>query len=361
MDAVYQIIASIGSSLIIAIVAMPLVLRMSHRFRWYADKDPRKIHTNDLPHIGGTGLILAATLGAVLYFILDYLIFKERSATFIRFLPLLLAYLAIHLTGLIDDFSDIHARYKFGVQFIAAAVVAFLGYTIRAVELPWLDATIRLGPAAYVITILWLAGTSNAINFVDGIDGLAGGISALAALAYGIVFLIVGSNTSAYIAFALFGALIGFLLFNHPPAKIIMGDCGALYLGFFLGSLPLLEYSGTVTLLAVLIPFSLLLLPAMDTLTSILRRIKRRVSIVRPDREHTHHKLLDLGLSQRQILAIAYTLEALPCAAIIAWASSEKLFWLVPASWIIIVVFFIIIEVIYHRREKALQEPLPNS
>ncbi len=362
MDSVYQIIASTGSACIIAAGLMPLVLSMSHRFRWYANKDPRKIHTNDLPHIGGVAFFLGATLAVILSYLLDYFIFKT-GASFRQFLPLLIAYLMIHLTGLVDDFADIHARYKFVVQFAAAATLAFLGYTIKVIHLPWFDTAINLGPAAYIVTIVWLAGTSNAINFIDGMDGLAGGTSAIAALSYGVVYLITGSNISAYIAFALLGALIGFLFFNRPPASIIMGDCGSIYLGFFLGSLPLLEHSGTVSLLHLLIPFSLLLFPVLDTLTAILRRMRQRVSIIRPDREHTHHKLLDLGFTQRQILAITYTLELLPCAAVIVWAATDNdnFFWLVLATWIIMAAFFIVLDRVYHRGEKTEEEPVGNT
>ena len=363
MNSVYQIIATTGSSLIIVTALMPLVLKISHKFRWYADKHPRKIHTNDLPHIGGTGLFIAATLSVALYYILDGLIFKGGGASFGKFLPLLVAYLLIHVTGLVDDFTDMHARYKFFIQFAVAAVLAFMGYTIRAVELPWSDITIHLGAGAYIVTILWLAGASNAINFIDGMDGLAAGVSAIAALVYGIVFLIIGSSTSAFIAFALLGALIGLLLFNSPPANIIMGDCGAIYLGFFLGSLPLLEHSGTSTLLGIMIPFSLLLFPVMDTASAILRRIRRKVSIIKPDREHTHHKLLDLGLSQRQILAITYLLELLPCSAIIVWAATgnRNCFWFLLATWIVMITFFIVLDVIYHRREKTRPQPAKNA
>ncbi len=358
MEPLYQIIATAGTGLVIAVVLMPFVLHISHRFKWYADIHPGKVHTNDLPHIGGTGLFLAATLAIVLHYLLDYFIFKSGGASFLQFLPLLVAYFLIHVTGLVDDFTEMHARYKFLVQFAVAAALALMSYTIREVTLPWFDITIHLGPGAYVVTILWLAGTSNAINFIDGIDGLAAGISAIAALAYGIVFLIIGSNTSAYIAFALFGALVGFLIFNSPPAKIIMGDCGAIYLGFFLGSLPLLEHSGTSTLLGVMIPFSLLLFPIMDTAGAILRRLRRRVSIIKPDREHTHHKLLDLGFSQRQTLVMLYGLEILPCTAVILWAATgnANFFWLLVATWVIMVTFFFILDFFYHRNaapEKA--------
>jgi UDP-GlcNAc:undecaprenyl-phosphate GlcNAc-1-phosphate transferase len=363
MDSVYQIIATFGSALIIVTTLMPFVLKMSHRFEWYADKNPRKIHTNDLPHIGGTGLFLAATFATFLLYLLDSIVFKSGSATFLAFLPLLVAYLLIHVTGLIDDFTDMHARYKFLVQFAVAAVLAVMGYTIHTVELPWSEITIHLGPGAYIITVLWLAGTSNAINFIDGIDGLAAGISAIAALAYGVVFLILGSTTSAFIAFGLLGALVGFLMFNSPPAKIIMGDCGAIYLGFFLGSLPLLEHAGTSTFLGVMIPFSLLLFPVMDTATAILRRMRRRVSIIKPDREHTHHKLLDLGLSQRQILGVTYLLEILPCAAVIVWAATgnDRYFWLVAGSWVIIIAFFIVLDLLYHRGERTKPESVTNT
>lgn len=359
MDNVYLIIASTGASLIFSLLLIPLILKLAHRFHWYDDIDHRKVHTEDTPHIGGIGIFLASSAGIILFYILNTFIFKQDIVPFTSLLPIFIAYMAIHITGVIDDFTNMHARYKFVIQIAAAAVIAIMGYAIKAVELPWFEVTIPFGPAAYFITILWLAGASNAINFIDGIDGLAGGISAIAALSFGIVFAITGAYTSALVAFAFLGALLGFLVFNWPPGKIFMGDCGAIFLGFALGALPLLEHSGTTSLISVMIPFSLLLFPLLDMLAAILRRIRRRISIGAPDKEHTHHKLLDFGFKERGILAILYGLSALPCAAVIVWAATgiDGFFWLVIATWVIMIVFFIMLDVKYHRKERELRSP----
>lgn len=358
MDSVYLIIVSVGAPLLISLMMVALIIRLSHRYRWYDDINDRKIHTEDTPHIGGIGIFVASTVGVILLYILNSAVFEQALVSFRSFLPLLIAFALIHITGVIDDFTAMHARYKFVIQLVVAGVLAALGYTIKSVALPWFDIVIKLGPAAYVITVIWLAGVSNAINFIDGIDGLAGGVSAIAALAYGILFMIAGAYTSAFIAFTMLGAIIGFLFFNWPPAKIFMGDSGAIYLGFALGALPLLEHSGDVTLLAIIIPFSLLLFPILDTLAAILRRLRRRLSPGSPDKEHTHHKLLDFGLKQPGVLAILYVLTALPCGAVILWAATGNpgFFWLVLATWIVSAVFFILLDALYHK-----DDPKPNN
>ena len=363
MAFVFQLIASLCLSFITAVIVIPMSLKMAHKNDWYDDVDERKIHTTDTPHIGGVGLFVASTIGFMFSYILNVLFFNLSLAPITRVHPLLASFLILHVTGIIDDFAHLRARHKFLLQLAAATMLVAIGFAITSIEIPSSYTTIHLGIAGYFITILWLTGISNAINFIDGMDGLSGGCASIAALTYGVTFLLIGSHTSALISFAVFGALAGFLIFNWPPAKIFMGDSGSLFLGFAVGSIPLLEHSGSSSLFIVSLLLSVALFPVLDTFTAILRRLRRRVAIIMPDKEHIHHKLLDLGLSQHQILAITYCLEVLPCAAIIVWAATgnDSFFWLVLATWIIMLAFFIILDVVYHRKERPLPESVSGS
>ena len=360
MSFAYQLIASLGLSFLVAMITMPIALKMANKIGWYDAIDERKIPTLDTPNIGGVGIFIASTAGIVFFYLLNAFVFKQSLVPFTRALPLLGALFILHVTGLVDDFANLRARYKFLLQLTAAVLLAATGYGFTSIEIPWSGITIHLGIAGYIITILWLTGTSNAINFVDGMDGLSGGSAAIASLTYGIIFTIIGSYTSALISFTIFGALVGFLIFNWPPAKIFMGDSGALYLGFALGALPFLEHSGSSSLFVVSVLVSVLLFPVLDTISAIVRRTRRGIPIIVPDKEHTHHKLLDFGIKERDILALLYTLVALPCGTVIVWAATgvDGFFWLVVATWVVMVVFFVVLDVKYHGKERRLRRPV---
>jgi len=189
---------------------------------------------------------------------------------------------------------------------LAAIIVTAGGFLIRSITLPYLGG-LALGLFAYPITVLWLVGISNAVNLIDGMDGLAGGISAFAALSMGIIALIQGAAVTSVLCFALFGTILGFLVFNFPPAKIFMGDSGSLFLGFCLAAFPLVGGISKVSAFGtLLVPVTLLTIPILDISTSVIRRLRNKVSIIHPDKEHIHHKLLNMGLNQRQILWVLY-------------------------------------------------------
>ena len=156
------------------------------------------------------------------------------------------------------------------------------------------------------LTVLWIVGMTNAVNMIDGMDGLSGGIAAFAAAGMAIVALLQGYVLTAILAVALFGALLGFLLSNWPPAAIIMGDSGSHLLGFVLAILPLVEIGGAATLHTLLVPVTLVLIPILDCAAAVVRRIRRRRSLGAADKSHIHHRLLALGLGQRQILLAIY-------------------------------------------------------
>lgn len=295
-------------SLLLSLVAMPLILRLAHRRKWYDPPNSRKIHTGLIPRLGGPGMFLSFLAAAALTPTLLGLLFPNRAllAWDLRFLPLFAGITLIHGIGLFDDFRNLSALPKFGLQLLAAVIVTSGGFVVRSVTLPYLG-MVQLGLLAYPLTVLWIVSISNALNLIDGLDGLAGGIAAFAALSMGAIALIQGALSTAVLSFALFGAVAGFLVFNLPPARIFMGDSGSLFLGFVLAVLPLVGgISKASAFGTLLVPITLLTVPILDTVTAIVRRVRKRIPIIQPDKEHIHHKLLDMGLSERQILWVLY-------------------------------------------------------
>jgi len=299
-----SLLAAAGAFLINLLI-LPLVLRLAHRHKWYDRPDSRKIHTGLIPRMGGPGLFLSFVLAAVLAALALPRLAGGRLLE-PRLAALFGGMAIVHLVGLYDDFKSLRVIWKFGLEVAAAVIITSGGYLIRSIALPYLG-TIPLGPAAYPITVIWLVGIANAVNLIDGMDGLAGGIGAFAAAAMGAIALLQGSARGAVLAFALLGALLAFLLFNFPPARIFMGDSGSLFLGFTLAALPLAGgIPRSAALGSLIVPVTLLTVPILDTATAILRRLRHRRSIISPDKQHIHHKLLAMGLSERQILAVIY-------------------------------------------------------
>ena len=290
------------------LVVIPTILRMAHKFKWYDLPNHRKIHTGLIPRLGGPGMYLSFLCAALLTPFLITLISRGTVSVgySLRFISLFFGVSLIQAIGLIDDFRPIKALLKFFLQLLAAIIVTAGGFLIRSFTLPYLG-PLSLGLFAYPVTVLWLVGISNAVNLIDGMDGLAGGITAFAALSMGIIALIQGAAVTSVLCFALFGAILGFLVFNFPPAKIFMGDSGSLFLGFCLAVFPLVGGISKVSAFGtLLVPVTLLTIPILDISTSVIRRLRNKVSIIHPDKEHIHHKLLDMGLNQRQILWVLY-------------------------------------------------------
>jgi UDP-GlcNAc:undecaprenyl-phosphate GlcNAc-1-phosphate transferase len=288
---------------------MPFVIRLAHRRRWYDLPDSRKIHKGLIPRIGGTLLWGSTIAGAAAVSAVLLLLPESRQVPGFfagRFLFLFLGVSMIHFLGLVDDFRDLPAAVKLSVQLLSAAFITLSGLMIRSVSIPYVG-TVHLGIFSYPLTVLWIMGFANAINLLDGMDGLAGGVVVIASLALGAIGVIQGHLLSAVLSLALFGSTAGFLLYNLPPARIFMGDSGSYFLGTCLAVIPLLGVSKAASVGTLIIPLTLLTVPIIDTLAAIVRRIRKRRSPLSPDKEHIHHKLLDMGFSERKILILVYS------------------------------------------------------
>jgi UDP-GlcNAc:undecaprenyl-phosphate GlcNAc-1-phosphate transferase len=322
------------SAFALQIILLPLIIKLSHKNRWYDPLDPRKIHCENIPRTGGVGIFISFFIPTILCILLGYVLPVKNLAFVIIGMGILF------LTGILDDFENLRARYKFALQIAAAVIVVAAGFRFSSFPLPF-GVTISNPIVTYGITLFWIVGVTNALNLIDGMDGLAGGISCIAALFWGILSLAAGYAISAFFAFTLAGAALGFLVFNKPPAKIFMGDSGSLILGFSLALLPLIENGEENPTKELLIAITLLIIPIFDTLAAIFRRIRLKKSIAHPDRDHLHHKFLKIGFSPKKILVLVYTIGVFSGAVGLVWTLLPRLnAYLIPLAWIPALVLF---------------------
>lgn len=354
-------------AVIINLVVTPNIIRISHHFRWYDRPGNRKIHTVLVPRLGGVGIFSSFFITIIVAPLVWHLMTGVQVINFIdwKYLSIFFGFFIIYLLGLIDDFWNLKAIFKFGIQVLAASVVVFSGFVVSSISIPYVG-TLELWYFSYPLTILWIVGITNAINLVDGMDGLGAGIAGFAALSMGIISMIQQEMAGGIMAFALFGALLGFLRYNFPPAKIFMGDSGSLFLGFALAVFPLFGISEEGSLSTLLIPITILLVPIIDTLAAIIRRLRKRTSIATPDKEHIHHKLLSLGLGEKKILAVIYSVCAYLSVIAITSIVLPNIFpkainvFIIIVAWIGLLLGYAIIHMLQAKKKDEQKEKKNN-
>ncbi len=296
------VILSFILSLAISFFATPFVKRIA--FRWGAIDQPnkRKVHQEIMPRLGG----LAIYLG----FFLPFLFFVPKSNLTWAILS---AATLIVLTGALDDRYQLSPKLKLLGQLIATFIVVFSGLKVEFINLPFnlfADGTLEFGWFSIPLSILWIVGITNAVNLIDGLDGLAGGVSAIATAVILVMAVIIGNYVVIAMSAILLGATLGFLVFNFHPAKIFMGDTGALFLGFILASMSIYGFK-YVTIFAFIMPILILAVPISDTVFAIIRRVVHNRPISEADKNHLHHRLLQLGFSHRTTVLIIYGISLL--------------------------------------------------
>jgi UDP-GlcNAc:undecaprenyl-phosphate/decaprenyl-phosphate GlcNAc-1-phosphate transferase len=318
--------------------SVPLILGFAHRRKLYDSVDERKIHFGNIPRLGGIGILVSFILSLFIVTVIT----GKGIQTGGRFWAIILCILCVHLLGLVDDFRNLRARYKFFVELAGATLLAFVGFRFQTIVLPFGIGKFDFGAFSIPLTIIWIIGITNAVNLIDGMDGLAGGVSAISVAIYGLFFMLRADPGAALACFALLGAVLGFLVFNLPPAKIFMGDSGALFLGFTLAVLPLIGPASGVVEISFISATTILLIPILDTFSAIIRRMRNRVSVFVPDKSHLHHKLLSLGLSVRSALLVIYGAQFFLCLVALSGfvLPSDLSFVIKISTWILFVVLF---------------------
>lgn len=309
----YHLLAFLVAALVV-LWSTPIVKRVGLKTGYVDLPNPRKVHKRPMVRLGGISIFLGNILA---------LLMVAVSGGFSD-LPPASAYevagvvgggILYFLIGLADDLFTLSSGSRLLMQTAVAGLAWFVGVRIEFFTLPFSDVgLVSLGWLSLPITLLWLVGMANAVNFMDGLDGLAAGVSGISAVVMLVVSLYVGQTSAAYLAAALAGGALGFLRYNFNPAQIFMGDGGAYFLGFTLAGIGVIGLVKTVTTVAVLLPFLILAVPIFDTATVILNRLRRGKSPFSADKGHLHHRLLQAGLSQRRSVLLIY--------AIVFWVGS---------------------------------------
>ncbi len=260
--------------------------------------DKKKIKKEEMPRTGGIGIYLSF----LVLFLYIYLRFHSKE-----FLSIFLGGSVIFIVGLIDDKFKLRPWMKFLGEILGALIPIIYGVKINFITNPK-GGYFYLKELSIPFTLFWVTGITNAINIIDGLDGLASGIISIVSTTLGLVAILKGNIIVSLICFAIAGIAIGFLVFNFPPAKIYLGDSGALLLGFVLGEIAVWGALKTTTSVILLVAILALGFPILDTFTAILRRILRRKSIFEADMDHIHYKLLYSGFKEREVIIILYIL-----------------------------------------------------
>ncbi|KAA0566129.1 glycosyltransferase family 4 protein [Rossellomorea aquimaris] len=304
----------------------PFVKKFAYKVGATDQPNVRKVHQKIMPRLGG----LAIYIG----FIAGFLILRPDDP---YAGAIILGSAVILLTGMADDIFDLSPRLKLLGQLTAAFTVVLGGVQIEFINLPF-GGVLEFGMFSIPITILWIVGITNAINLIDGLDGLAAGVSTIGLATIGFMAMLKGDVFVMSLALILIVSTLGFLYFNFHPAKIFMGDTGALFLGYMIAVLSMLGFKN-VTMISLIVPLIILGVPISDTFFAIIRRIVNKSPLSAPDKSHLHHCLLRIGFTHKQTVIIIYAIAAMFSLAAIIFSMSTL--W---GAMIVIAVLLIAIE-----------------
>ncbi len=303
-----ELLLSVGAALLCALAVSFLMCPLVKSFAYKigaidVPKDNRRMHKKPVPRLGGLAIFLGFIVSILLFVRVDH----EMKG-------ILLGAAIIVVLGVVDDMSPLRASFKFCVQIVAALVAVFHGVVIEILSNPNVFAKNpywELNWLAVPVTVLWIVGITNAVNLIDGLDGLACGVSTISAVSMLVIALLVSEGNVALVMASLVGACLGFMPYNKNPAKMFMGDTGSTFLGYILATISiqgLFKYYAIVSFAA---PFLILGLPMFDTLFAIIRRLAHGQNPMAPDRGHIHHRLIDMGLNQKQAVAALYVISSI--------------------------------------------------
>ena len=290
---------------LISIISMPIIIKICKKLNLYDYQNARKIHSGNIPRLGGVGIFIAFMTSAITFIV------RTNPENFNKILPILIAGTIVFLFAFLDDLLTLPALSKLIVQLIAVSVVVFNGFRFKQIfswNLP--------APVSFILSFGWILGVINAYNLIDGLDGLCGSFSISTIITLGILYSLSG-NPEAILCYILAASVFGFICFNWPPAKLFMGDAGSQFLGFMISVFPLFDSGSVFEYNKFLIMIVITAFPVFDTIAAIWRRIRDKRPIMSPDRSHLHHKLLNMGYSKNSALYLMCFLQVLLCGSVI--------------------------------------------
>ncbi|WP_407311146.1 glycosyltransferase family 4 protein [Desulfosporosinus sp. SB140] len=324
-------------ALVIALIGTPFTMKLAKRWGAIAYPGGRHVHKKPIPRLGGLALYAGFWLAALIAQVWDD-----------SFWGLFLGSSLILLVGIWDDIREIRPMVKLFWQIVAASLLG-LSFSMNMITLP-LFGEINfvmhgVGAIGFILMLFWVVSLVNTVNISDGLDGLAAGICFMAALLLFWSANRIDQVPTAHLTLALAGALLGFLVYNFPPARVFMGDSGSMFLGYIIGGLSIMGLLKTATILGLVFPLLVMGMPVTDLTFAIIRRKLHGQSMATADRGHLHHRLLDAGLTQRQAVLSMYGISA--CFGVSA-VLGNKGQW-VLALTILIIVFALLVIILMRR------------
>ena len=299
----YKFVIPFLAAFILTFIQMPFTIKFAKK-KGFLDvpKDERRVHKKPIPVGGGIAMVISVSILMIYYLPIN----KNLMMT-------LIASLIIAISGLYDDKEGLSPKLKFLFQILAAVILILGGMKIEFFTNPFdsHDALLILNILSIPVTIFWVCGITNTINLIDGLDGLASGVSMICAISMFFITYKMGRYDVSLVCVLVAGACLGFLPFNFNPAKIFMGDTGALYLGFMLSYISISGFLKQAAILMIFVPVLILGVPVFDTAFAMVRRKLSGKSMVEADKGHLHHRLLKMGLNQRQTVVILYSISAI--------------------------------------------------
>ncbi|MBQ6206364.1 MAG: undecaprenyl/decaprenyl-phosphate alpha-N-acetylglucosaminyl 1-phosphate transferase [Oscillospiraceae bacterium] len=313
----YVLIAMLVS-MVVSFLMTPVVRSFAYKVGAIdVPKDSRRMHKVPVPRLGGLAIFSG--------FMISTLLFVPMTP---EMKSVLLGAVVIVVLGVIDDSMDLPALLKFVVQILAALIPTLNGVTVRVFSNPNIfsdDLYLSLGKLSVPLTVLWIVAVTNSVNLIDGLDGLANGVSTISATTMLVIALLLGETDVSLTLAALVGACIGFMPYNLNPAKMFMGDTGATFLGYILATMSIQGLFKYYAVISFVVPFLILGLPIFDTTFAFVRRLSHGQSPMRADRGHIHHRLIDMGLNQKQAVATLYVISAiLGLSAVVLTTGGEQ-------------------------------------
>lgn len=351
-----KVLLAVAVAFVVAFGTTPIVKTFAEKLGAIDNPgEARRIHQRPIPRMGGMAIFLG--------FLVSVVLFAEVSKPV---QGILIGTVIIVATGVVDDIISMKYWVKLLAQILAAVIAVAHGVVIQVLMNPNVFAaneSIMIGYLSIPVTILWIVGVTNAVNLIDGLDGLACGVSVISSMTMLVVALLVAEPNVALILACLMGACIGFIPYNFNPAKIFMGDTGALLLGYVLATVSIMGMFKFYAVVTFLAPILALALPLFDTAFAIIRRLLKGQNPMAPDRGHLHHRLIDHGLSQKQAVAVLYSLSAMLglTAVVISTNGETRLLLLGVELLIAIAVGVFIWRTIEHPAHDVTVDPPPGS
>lgn len=314
---IYSLIA-LAVALVICFALTPVVKVIATKIGAVdVPKDNRRMHDHPIPRLGGLAIFLG--------FMVSVLIMVPLTE---QVRGMLIGAVIIVVLGIFDDIYALGPKLKFVVQVIAALVAVLSGNVIDVLSNPNIFSANpywNLGWLSIPVTLIWIIAITNAVNFIDGLDGLAVGVSGISSITMLVLALLVSDSSVALIMAALAGACLGFMPYNLNPAKIFMGDTGATFLGYTLAVMSIQGLFKFYTIISFVVPFIVLGVPIFDICFAVIRRTKKGISPMSSDRSHIHHRLIDMGMSQKQAVAVLYVVTAILGLTSVVLATTDAL------------------------------------